>query len=257
MPLLKKNPAGSPHAVVLDLTDLGRQAQRLREAVRAEAEGVLEAAKEQAAGLAAVAEAAAREEGEAAGRAQGHAAGLEAGREEAREAESARLADVAAVWKEAAEGVASVRESVRLEAETAVLRLALALAEKVVARHLDTQPDAAVDAVREALSHVLEPVQAVVRVAPEELERVKAALPDLAAAGGGAVRVEADAAVPPRGCVVTHGAGRVDAGVATKLERLAVLLLGERAEAAEAAEGRPPEEAAPAAAEGAAAGEGA
>ncbi len=137
-----------------------------------------------------------------------------------------------------------MREGLAQEAETATLKLAVALAEKVIARHLDTHPDAVVDALRDALAHVLEPVAATARVDPADLEAVEHATPGLAAAGGGAVRVVADEAVPRGGCVVEHGAGEVDARIETKLQRLAGLLLGDEEEPAEEAEpDLPPEEA--------------
>ena len=244
MPLLKHNPSAAPGPVVLDLTDLGRQAERLREQVRAEGEAILEAARAEAAGLGAAAEAAAREAGFAEGRAEGFAAGEDAGREEARAAEAETLAAAAKLWEEAAAGVATTREGLAQEAESATLKLAVALAEKVVARHLDTHPEAAVDALRDALTHVLEPVAATARVHPDDLAAAEHATPGLAGAGGGAVRVVADEAVPRGGCVVEHGAGEIDARVETKLQRLAGLLLGDEEEPGEDAEpDLPPEEA--------------
>ena len=96
----------------------------------------------------------------------------------------------------------------------------------MVARHLDTHPDAVVDAVRDALDHVLEPVAATVRVHPDDLAAAEEAAPGLTPPGGGAVRVVASDGVDRGGCVVDHGAGEVDARVRVKLARLAELLLG-------------------------------
>ncbi len=202
MPLLKHNPSTAPGPVVLDLTDLGRQAERLRAQVRAEGEAILDAARVEAAGLGAAAAAEAKEEGFAEGRAEGFTAGEKAGREEARAAEAETLAAAAKLWTVAAAGVAATREDLAREAEAATLQLAFALAEKVVARHLETHPDAAVDALRDALTHVLEPVAATARVHPDDLAAAEHATPGLAAAGGGAVHLVADESIPRGGCVV-------------------------------------------------------
>ena len=237
MPLLKQNPAAVPKAVVLDLTDLGRQAGRLREQVKAEAEAVLAAAREEAAGLGEAAEAAAREAGFEAGRAEGMAAGEAAGREEARAAEAESLQAAGRAWAEAAGRIEAARGELALEAESAVLKLAVALAEKVVSRHLETHPDAAVDAVREAVAHVLDPVALTVRLHPGDVGVVEAALPDVLPAERGAVRVVAEEQIGRGGCVVEHGAGAVDATIDTKLKRLSALLLGDSEDAEPEQEG--------------------
>ena len=228
MPLLKRPEPDAPAAVVLDLTDLGAQAARLRAQVRAEADAVLEAAQAEAATLGAAAEEGGREEGRVAGHAEGLEAGREQGRAEALAAEREKLQAAAAAWTQAAAGVEAARADLAQEAESAVLRLAVALAEKVVARHLETHGTggAAVDAVRDSLSHVLDPVAATARVHHDDLAAVEEALPGFEPPGGGAVRVVASEDVDRGGCVVRHGAGEVDARVGVKLARLAELLLG-------------------------------
>ena len=244
MPLLKHNPSAAPGPVVLDLTDLGRQAERLAGSRSGRGRGNPGGGPRGGGRAGGRGGGGGREAGFAEGRAEGFAAGEDAGREEARAAEAETLAAAAKLWEEAAAGVATTREGLAQEAESATLKLAVALAEKVVARHLDTHPEAAVDALRNALTHVLEPVAATARVHPDDLAAAEHATPGLAGTGGGAVRLVADEAVPRGGCVVEHGAGEIDARVETKLHRLAGLLLGDEEEPGEDAEpDLPPEEA--------------
>lgn len=227
MPLLKPNSSAAPGPVVLDLTDLGRQAERLREQVRQEADAVLAAAREQGAQRAEAAEAEARARGLEAGREEGFLAGQAEGQEQARAAGAEALAAATKLWEQAAAGVNGERQQLHEEAEGATLRLAVALARKVVARELHLHPEAVVDAVKDALAHVLDPVEVTVRLNPADLALLDELTPGLRSPAGKTVRLEADEAIDRGGCVVEHGAGEVDATLQRKLHRLASLLLGE------------------------------
>lgn len=229
MPVLKAqtfNPARKD-AVVLDLGDLGRQAGRLKALAEQKASVILDAAQQEAARLTAGAE----EVGRAQGHAEGFAQGLEEGRAQGKaEAVAAQREQIDALrdqWSTALSDFESHRASLEREARSAVLRLAVCLAEKVVHRAVSANPDAVVDQVRAALRLVMEPTQATLRVHPEDRAQVAEVLPELVAEFDLVEHAEAiaDPGVARGGCVLTYGPGRIDATIETQLARLSELLL--------------------------------
>lgn len=235
MPVLKaktpQTPATPKGAVVLNLGDLQADADRLREAARAEAEQILERAREQGRAEAERLHAEARAAGEACGREAGHAEGLEAGRAEAAAAWEAQLQGLNDGWLEALVGFETHAVSAAQAAERGVIELALKLAEKVVHRHVETVGAAAlVDQARAALALVLDPCKLRLRVSEADHESgvLASALPEVLdrARQAEAVELIPDGAITPGGCVVEHGHGTIDATLETQLARLAELLLG-------------------------------
>jgi len=212
---------------VLDLGDLARQAERLKAAARAQADQIIQAARDEAARIIASAEAQGLEQGRARGHAEGYQQGLEQGRTEALQQTKAELDRVREVCRQTAGELETRRQDIDRDARQAVLQFALRMAEKVVHRVIEVDETVIVDQLANALSHVLRPVDVAVRINPSDRAVLEAAMPELLAefAQFQHVRIIDDPVIGPGGCVVTYGQGRVDATIETQMDRIVHLML--------------------------------
>ncbi len=170
-------------------------------------------------------EQAARIVAEAEARAQTMRDEIEAVTEEARQRgfDSGYAAGRDAALGQASEVVVSARaeaERTRLAAKDAAFVLARKMAEKIVARTVEISPDVIADIVGRALAAARPKTGPVtLRVAPTDEPTVLARRASWA--GGAAelhVRVVADSAIEPGGCIVETPIGRLDAQVASQLD---------------------------------------
>lgn len=230
MPLLKAERAlpQLKDAVVLDLGDLAAQGRRVIEAARERADAILAEARREAAGLTAAAAEAGRAAGHAEGRAAGHAEGVAAGHAEATETARAAAEPLCTSLREVLDGWDTQRRTFEDVAQTDVLRLAVALGEKVVHRHVLADPSVAVDQVSAALRRVLEATDLRLRIHPDDRPVLAETLPDLLAGLAHLQHVELvdDPDVGRGGCAVDlPEGGGVDASIGVQLERIAEALL--------------------------------
>jgi flagellar assembly protein FliH len=221
----------SEHPVILKATPAGTR--RLRAVEPDEAappavgglNGFLERARQQGAELVAVA----REQAEtiaASAREQGFAAGYAAGIEKAEAAAAGLLAQAG----ETASAVGRFRDETIAGAERELVQLALGIAEKVLQRSFELEPERVVDVLRGALRKTYSRDGLEVVCNPDDLRRLETAGPELAGTLGGLrdLRVVADRRIARGGVVVRTPAGDVDATIDSQLERIAGLLLEER-----------------------------
>jgi flagellar biosynthesis/type III secretory pathway protein FliH len=161
-------------------------------------------------------------------------ASAEAAREEARRAGFAAGRDEGLATTTALLAAARAAEAGRVAAAEAELRrLAVRIAEKILARELALGPDAVVDVVRAALAAAAERRQLVVRVHPDDVAAVEAARARLAAAHAphAVLAVRADPQVGRGGCLVDTEVGTIDARLDVQLAAIEQALLGGPAEA--------------------------
>jgi len=233
MALIKRADAETHlHATVaLDLGDLGRRGEMLREAAVAQAERIVREAHEERARILEGAEEAGRSQGHGEGFAAGHAEGLEAGRAEALAEYREQLASVDRSWSAAMGEFIDARESMLLEARPAVVELAAAIAERVVHRVIELDSGVIEDQLREVLALVAAPATLIVRVHPDDEELVREVLPKLRErfVGGIHVRLQSDSSVSRGSCQArTLGGSSIDASVETQLARIVADLLPDR-----------------------------
>lgn len=229
MALIKSHSAADAldGAVVLDLGDLRRQGQILQQRAQAEADRIIAEARAKAQQLID----AAHGEGFEAGFKKGHAAGLEAGRKQGHDAalkdSGARLQRLEEAWINAAKQWDAERRAMLLEARQSLLTLAVAMAEKIVRRVPHIDPSIVVDQVAEAIDHVARPCDVAIHIHPTDVPLVEQAMPKLLQHTHQVQHVSLidDENVSPGGCVVTYGAGRIDATLDTQLIRLIDTLL--------------------------------
>ncbi len=229
MPVIKQQSASSyvRDAIVLDMSDLRAQADRIKSAAEAEAQRILAEARVTAADLAASAEAASRQKGHEQGLQQGLEEGRKAGHAEALSRAGAQLTQIQKSWVDAAGSWDAQRDAMEREAADSLLRLALVFAEKVVRRTVAVDPQVVVRQLADALTYVLRPCEVKVAVHPEDRPALEQAMPQLLAGLTHLKHVHLvdDASIARGGCVVAYGQGRIDATVDTQLRRLVEMML--------------------------------
>lgn len=228
-------------AVVLDLGDLRREADRLRKRAEAEAEQIREEARAEARRLTEGAEQRGYEAGYEKGHAEGREAGYQKGHAEAlRQAESS-LNQLQEAWVNAAKQWDAERREMVQEARQSLLRLAVRMAEKIVRRVPMLEPSVVQAQVEAAIEQVARPCDVKVWIHPEDRPLVKQALPRAVGqlSQSEHISLREDARMERGGCVVDYGTGRIDATLQTQIDRLVEALLpGEGGEAGE--EEQPP-----------------
>ncbi|MDG2020674.1 MAG: FliH/SctL family protein [Phycisphaerales bacterium] len=250
MPIVKKVQAREllTSAVVLNLGDVQREAGRMVESARAEAESILTAARAEAARLTECAAGIGRAEGtaagEAAGRAEGLAEGTAQGREEAIASMSERLETIATGWNEALDGLVASRDAIREEARRDLLRLSLAIAERVLGRLPAHDPSLVETQVSGAIEMLTGSTSLRISLHPEDLPAIERHLPSvMTRIRGGAeadVSIETDPAIIRGGCMVRAGDGEIDARLDVQMSKIVSGLFPELLEAPPAESAVPP-----------------
>ena len=169
------------------------------EQARAAAEAAAEAAA-----------ATAREEGYAAGFAEAHA--------QLEPARSALLEATATLERTVADVVPA--------AERRAIELALVLAEKIITKAVEADPELVSSVVSGALRRAIHHGPLVLEVNPADVELVKASLDDIERTLGGLPQIDlvGERRVARGGCVVKTADGEIDARLETQLERAANVL---------------------------------
>jgi flagellar biosynthesis/type III secretory pathway protein FliH len=240
----------APNAITLDLGDLARQGEKLRQRARDEAERLVADGQAERAKLIE----GAQERGYSQGLAEGLAQGLTQGRAEGKAQALAelrpRLDTLASSWSEALARFEGARETMLLEARREVLDLALLIAEKIVKRAIEAAPDLVIEQVASALAQVTSPSALTLSIHPEDEPLVREALPALASRFPAAQHAElrTDPALARGSCVLrtrgreasAHAAsGSVDASIQTQMARIVEALVGTPASQAQPREGAP------------------
>ena len=228
MPILKQQKARPVlnEAIVLDLGDLGRQAQRLRAAAQAQADAILADARDQAQRLID----GAHEQGFEQGRQEGHAQGLEEGQQkgqaQALEERREHLQQLQDAWVQAAQAWDGQRQEMDRQAREAVIEFALVAARKLVHRTIEVDPTVVVDGVGQALSLVLRPLDVTVAICPQDRGVLEQAMPKLLERFPHLthVRLIDDESVTRGGCRLQFGEGQIDATIEKQLDRLVELI---------------------------------
>ncbi len=228
MAVIKQADSGSiaRNAVVLDLGDLQREADRLREKAEAEARATRERATREADRIIEEAMERGFEEGRRAGAEQGRSAGFEAGRNEAFEQQCSALSSLIEQWTRALNDFNDARDRLLRDARQDVLELALRLGERIVRREIEGDRDAAARQLEAALELALAPTALHVEVSPKDQERIAEILPGLVASlakSPHAEVVESDR-VAPGGVRVRTDSGSIDATIEEQLRRITAAL---------------------------------
>jgi flagellar assembly protein FliH len=150
-------------------------------------------------------------------RAEGHEQGRAAGHEQG----AAEIAEAAGALSEAAQGVEALRVETVQTVEKDAIKLAIALANKILTGALQARPELVVEVVQGALRRISDRRTITVLVNPADLEVVRKAVGQLTAQGSGVelCDVQAEERVEVGSAIVRTAEGEVDASVYTQLER--------------------------------------
>lgn len=216
-------PGKSSGAKPFSLASFEEASQSIIEAARAEADRILNEAREAARSEAETIRRQAAEEG----RKAGYEAGLEEGRRQVIEETKAQFADQAEIVMRTATSLAQeLRARVNSlvnEAESAIVELALKIAKKVVKIELERHSaNIAGENLRRALELASTGTRLVCAVNPADAEFLEGFMGELAEslALGGAVRIVSDESVSPGGVVVRTEKGLVDGDIDRQLDEI-------------------------------------
>jgi flagellar assembly protein FliH len=215
-------------AVVMNLGDVREEAAKILDDARVESARIIAEARAEAQRLTDGAEDRGHAEGLVRGESEGREAGLELGRAEgiaaAEAAMSERLAAIADGWTTALEQILQSRELLRDEARRDLLRLSLAITERVLGRLPAHDPTVVVDQVESAIAMLTGATRLRVRVHPDDLEMVERHFAGVVAGIRGAsdldVGFDTDDSIIRGGCVVSAGDGEIDARLYHQISRI-------------------------------------
>lgn len=225
-------------AVPVDLADLARQAEIIRQTAADEAERIIAQARQRADAIESEAAESARRKGHRTGLEEGRAQGREEGRAEAMRERSEALAELEGAWRSALNSFLEQRERLLNDARTGLLRLALLVAERIAKRTIELDPSVVEDQIAAALSLAMRPSGLRAAVHPDDLPLAREALPRILERVGGSRDVEfvEDASLDRGSCVIRGAGGEaIDASIATQIDRIARALLPDEASAQERA----------------------
>ena len=138
-----------------------------------------------------------------------------------------QLRSVVSAMEQAVQGVLESRQAWERHWEEQAVKLATAIAQRVIRRELDRRPEITIEWVREALQMAAGSGEVVLRLHPQDqdalgnrIDRVARELSRL-----GPLRVVADASIGPGGCKVETAFGSVDQQIEAQLARISEELL--------------------------------
>jgi flagellar assembly protein FliH len=216
-------PVPPPAASQVDWETVRADSEAIIDNAAADAERMIKEAEAACLNLLSQAEARAteiRDQARDAGRNEGY----DAGKAEAKE----ELTPVIATFRELVEGVRAARAAVIAGAEPELVRLSMAIAERIVHTEVANNRNVIVENVRNALTRLVNREVVTLRLNPTDLEAIRQYRDAIIAASDVEhLRIVEDQRVDRGGVVVETEAGTIDAKIATQLREAKRALLTE------------------------------
>jgi len=216
-------------ALILNLDDIEAQAERILSEAEAKAAAIMAAGEKAAVDI----RARAQSEGRAAGLQAGNEEGIKAGRAEGHAKAYAESRDQITKAAQTLAGACAefqtLKEELFKQAEADLLKLSVMIARKVTGREISADAHISAENVKRCLDMLSQRRNLVVRVAPAALSAVEEIMPELSKRLGdlSSVKVVADEAVSPGGCLVTGESGMIDATIESQFAEVERILFGE------------------------------
>jgi flagellar assembly protein FliH len=212
-----------PSVSTFSMADIEKQAKLILLGAKVRAERLLMAAQEEGEQIKKLAHAQALVDGRKAGMAEGLELGRKQGRDEALAGQRKELTELVAAMTQAVQELDASRLALESESKTAVIRLAIAIAERVTKRLGVVDPAVGVANVDEALRLVVHSADVRIAVHPSQKATLDDVLPRIQAKWPALKHVELveDATLAPGGCRIYSGGGEVDADLDLQLARIA------------------------------------
>jgi flagellar assembly protein FliH len=225
MPVIKAESA--PTLANFSMADIEKQAKLILLGAKVRAEQLLTAAQHEADNLKRQAHAHALVDGKREGIAKGLEEGKKLGREEALNEQRQALAQALTALTQAAEELNASRLHLESEARTAVIQLAIAIAERVTKRMGVLDPIVAQANVDEALRLVVTGTDIRIAIHPSQKDTLADILPRLQAEWPQFKHIDliADGTLTPGGCRIFTQSGQIDADLNLQLQKIAEDLL--------------------------------
>lgn len=220
-------------AIVLDLGDMLRQGEIIKDRAREAAEKIVSDAKRERDRLLAGAAEEGRKAGHAQGLTEGRVAGEQAGRADALSEFRDRITKLDTAWSAALVRFEQERDRMLLEASQDVLKLAVRIGELVTKRSIEIHPEAVGDQLAAVLAQTAKSTSLAIRIHPDDRSLVQEALKGMNQAASSAKHIDlVDDATLSRSSIIatTAGGGEVDASITSQLERIAHGLLPAQSE---------------------------
>ncbi|BCA79108.1 FliH/SctL family protein [Desulfuromonas sp. AOP6] len=149
-------------------------------------------------------------------------AAFEKGRQAGRQEAEALFGQSAQALAEAAIEISQLRESLHKSSVEDMLRLVMAIAERVIHVEVEKHSEMIVDVIERALKAAIKADEYHIRVNPQDLEVVKEKKPLFIASISGLKNIifEGDAAIARGGCLVESTLGQVDATLESQLAQI-------------------------------------
>lgn len=213
-------------ACTLDLRDISSQAEAILAAARAEAANIIDAARAQAAGDRGQHRESAHREGFEQGLVDGRKQGFESALEEARKAFDLETSGLQSSLMLLIEELSAKRDRLYLAARRDVLILAIALASRICGglKSLEDEiSETAAEACGQALALLSTASKVVVRTHPEDAASIEKISGQFAQTMKSSPHLEVvtDPSVDRGGVIVESAESTIDAGITTRLDRLA------------------------------------
>ncbi|GIP52234.1 MULTISPECIES: FliH/SctL family protein [Paenibacillus] len=153
--------------------------------------------------------------------------GYEEGKLQAEETLQAKIEEMMAEASSVLEQAYLEKERIIQEAEPFLVELSCAIAEKIIDKQLDLEPDYTVDLIKQSLSRKREQGILTLCVAPSQFAFVQAAREELSLVidSQAELQILPDPTVQDRGCVIRSSFGSVDARIDTQLTEIKKELL--------------------------------
>lgn len=213
----------------VDLSDHLREARSIIEAARQQAAGILADAHRQEQQLRHAAQEEARRDGFERGLAEGREVGRDQARQEALSAFETTGREVVTAFQEAAEAFERAKTQLAIDAERHVLALAVSIASKLTLAIGRRLSEATVENFRRALALVDARTNVTVRVHPDVLAALEMYAENVVRPANPLrhVCLLADESLAPGGCRLSTERTEVDASLETQIDEMVQLLLGD------------------------------
>jgi flagellar assembly protein FliH len=229
--LLKANDVrGLGSKVVFNFDDLRQRGDAYVESVRKQVGEMLASAESEVAAMRKAAQELGFEQGQREGQQNANDAIEERARQIAEKTSAEGLATALPALRSVAESLALERDRWLAEWEATAVHLAAAIAERLLGRELQKNPDLALNLIREALGLAVGAPRIRVRLHPGDAALLGAQAAEVvrALAACGEAEVVPDNSLTRGGCLIDTQHGQIDARIETLLDRIAAQLLDNR-----------------------------
>ena len=233
MPIIRANQLPTT-AQAFSMQDVEKAAKSVLLKAKLQAEQLIASAIEQAEQLKEEARQEGSREGFEHGHAEGARHGTEAGRQQALQQHSAELTSLVNSLRETLSQIDAHRMSIENDGTAEVVKLAIAVARRVIKKQAAVDPEVLEANLGEAMKLAVGAADLRIAVNPAQRASLNDALPRLKLKWPGLTHVELmdDAGVAPGGCRIFTRSGSIDADLDAQLERIVGELLPAPADAA-------------------------